>query len=670
MKLNREDIDSQLSAALIQESAEDLYERAPCGYLSTLPNGLIVKINSTLLGWLGWERQEVLYEKKLQDFFAIGGRIFYETHHAPLLKMQGFVNELTYDLQLRQGGVLPVLLNSIQLKDTEGAPLLNRITVFNITDRRKYERELLQAKKKAEEAAKVKAAFLSTVSHEFRTPMNAIIGIADLLHKTPLSQKQAHFVEVLKFSSENLLNLINDILDFSKIESGRMVLEERHFNLPLLLHSILSGFQYKADEKGLQLGISLDPQLPRFVYGDSVKLGQVLTNLLGNAIKFTERGWVRLQVQVLEQTAAMARLQVQVSDSGIGIPKEQHERIFEEFTQASPEINVKYGGTGLGLPICQRLLQLFGSKLSLRSQPGEGAAFFFTLELPIGLAEAATRLQAEQGADPAQASTPSLQQVRLLLAEDNEINVLVVSEYLDEWGVQYDVVADGQQAVALATQKEYDLVLMDLQMPVMDGYQAAAAIRALPGGRYARLPIIAFTASAKFDYKQRIVEAGITELLGKPFRPEELHRLIAHYAVLKPIAQQPPATEPQPSAAAPQDEPADGGAISLRQYKQITRDNQESLIKLILLTITHFEDYKKGFAEAILTRDTDKIAALAHKIKMTLQMLEADQLAEHIRSSRALLATAAERELHRANRRIQEALDCAIVELKMHLHKK
>lgn len=665
MNQNRQNIDSHIPSALIEESVEDLYENAPCGYLSTLPNGLIVKINSTLLKWLGYERQEVLQRKKLQEFFSIGGKIFYESHHAPLLKMQGFVNELNYDLLTQKGGVLPVLLNTVQLKDAAGLPLLNRITVFNITDRKKYELELLHAKKKAEEASRAKAAFLSTVSHEFRTPMNAIIGIAGLLNKTSLSEQQSHYVNMLKVSSENLLNLINDILDFSKIESGHITLEERHFDLKLLLNSILSGFEYKAEEKGLQLEIALDPEMPRIVYGDAVKLGQVITNLLGNAIKFTEKGVVRLQTQVLEQTGTTAKLLLKVSDTGIGISKDMHGRIFEEFTQASPEINLKYGGTGLGLSICQRLLQLFGSTLTLSSQPGVGSEFSFTLELPLGLEEAVERLQAEL----LPTNSHSLQGVRLLLAEDNEVNVMVVTEYLNEWGVQYDVASDGQQAVHFVEQNKYDLVLMDLQMPILDGYQATSAIRALKGEQYKQLPIIAFTASARFDYKQRVVEAGITDLLGKPFRPEGLYKLIAHYTNSRvsqwqesDISEKAPITEEIKKGAADKD------PVSLRQYKQITRDNQKSLKKLLLLTIQHFQVYKEEFADAILSRDSSKMSDLAHKIKLILHLLEASQLSECVDSSRLLLSTSTQEQLEQTNHRIQEAFDRAINALEKYLH--
>jgi signal transduction histidine kinase/CheY-like chemotaxis protein len=671
LEIRKEDIDERIAAALMDERAEDLYEYAPCGYLSTLPNGLIVKINATMLQWMGLERQEVLLKKRLQDLLSIGGKMFYETHHAPLMQMQGFVNELSYDLTPRAGGILPVLINSVQIKDNAGMPLLNRITVFNITDRRKYELELLNAKKKAEEAARAKASFLSTVSHEFRTPMNAIIGIADLLQKTNLSDQQAHYVDILKFSSENLLNLINDILDFSKIEAGKIKLEEGPFDLRLLLQNTLGSLSFKAQEKGLALSLSFEEAVPGFVYGDAGKLGQVLTNLLGNALKFTEQGEVRLQVKPLAQGGEMAELEFRVMDTGIGIAPDQHQRIFEEFTQGSQEITTKYGGTGLGLSISQRLLKLFGSRLFLKSQPGQGSEFYFSLQLPLVPRETA-KLEA---AEPLPARAGSLQGLRLLLAEDNAINVMVVAEYLTEWGVAYDVASNGKEALALVQQQTYDLVLMDLQMPLLDGYEAATAIRSLEGERYQSLPIVAFTASARADYQERILKAGITDMIGKPFRQKDLYALLVRYGPATVLGE-PAATAkgeavaaPQPPASEDRGVETDGASISLQQYRQITRSNRQSLQKLILLTIKHFQEYKSSFDAALLSRDTNQMGELAHKIKLTLHVLEAEQISEAISSSRDLLLTATSQELRNASSQIRQALDCAIVELKMHLQK-
>ena len=509
----------------ILESAEELYENAPCGYLSFLPDGVIVKINKTLLNWLGYQRKEVLKIKKFSDFLSIGGKIFYETHFAPLLKLQAFANEINFELLTKAKEPLPVLVNTIQVRDENGQPLINRATLFNITDRKKYERELLLARKKAEEATKVKAEFISTISHEIRTPMNAIIGITDILFKTQPTPEQLEYLNILKFSSERLLNLINDVLDLSKIEAGRARLNPHVFNLRELVNSILHSFNVQAEEKGISLQVNIAEQVPAFVLADEVKIGQVLTNLLGNAVKFTNEGFVQLTVSVLGSGKDAVVLNFRVSDTGIGIPEDKLSVIFEEFSQASTDTEQEFGGTGLGLTITKRILNLFKSKIDVQSEPGRGTTFSFDLKLKI--AQEPTKLNSinQAGAN----FGASLKGVKLLLVEDNNINIKVTEQYLKAWEVDFEVARNGLQAISKINQTDFDLILMDLQMPVMDGYAATKWIRKLPEPKYQKLPIIALSASAKLDLVQKMKDCGLTDFVNKPFKPEELHDKIALY---------------------------------------------------------------------------------------------------------------------------------------------
>ncbi len=274
------------------EDAEDLYENAPCGYVSALPDGTILKVNQTFLTWTGHRREDLVGRKRFQDLLTAGGRIFHETHYAPLLRMQGEVREIAVEVICATGGRLPVLINSVLKRDGAGKPLLTRTTVFNATDRKEYERELLRARQRAEQADKAKADFISMMSHEIRTPLTAIMGVGHLLTITDLSPKQQKLVRVLRSSSENLLDLVNQILDFSKIEAGKVSLEEKGFDLRQLINEIVSSLRVKAEEKGLVLDSYIDENVPAVLLGDPVKIGQVLTNLLGNAIKFTAQGSV------------------------------------------------------------------------------------------------------------------------------------------------------------------------------------------------------------------------------------------------------------------------------------------------------------------------------------------------------------------------------------------
>ncbi len=621
---------------LIEESAEDLYENAPCGYVSTLPDGTIVKINQTLLSWLGYRREEVLHQKKLQNFFSIGGRIFYETHHAPLLRMQGGVSELNYDFTRRNGTAFPALINSVQLKDSQGKPLLTRSTVLDITERKRYEKELLLAKKKAEEATAAKAAFLSTVSHEIRTPLNAVTGITHLLVEGSPRPDQVELLEMLQFSSGHLLNLINDVLDFHKIESGKLSLEERAFDLRGLLAGILGSLGVKAAQKGLAVHTCLDDRLPASLVGDPVKLSQILTNLVGNAIKFTDRGSVIVAVEAGEMTDGAMDVLFSVSDTGIGIPPEKQAQVFEEFMQAGYAINETYGGTGLGLAISRKLVELHGGTLALESELGKGSRFYFTLSLKPGHAPAAPA-----SAESQPLTGTSLAGLRVLAAEDNKVNRFILSQFLAKWGARFDVAEDGAAAVALAERNAYHVVLLDLQMPGMDGYEAAGRMRNLPGGNYQSVPIIALSASSRAGLEESLAAAGINDFVGKPFQPGELLAKIAAYAGNRsatgnphPEAGEHAGPEPAPPVVP---FPAGRPTITLDHCVALTENNREDLLDLVQLSIDELVLYKGEFGKILAAGDAALLDRLIHRSKVTINLLEANRLTALIGQARRRL---------------------------------
>jgi PAS domain S-box-containing protein len=375
--------------ALFEESAEDLYEHAPCGYISALPGGLIVKVNQTFLSWTGHQRDGLVGIRRFQDLLSPGGRIYHETHYAPLLQMQGSVREIAVEVICADGKRLPVLINSTLKKDAAGKPLFIRTTIFNATDRKQYERELLLARKKAEDASQAKADFISMVSHEIRTPLNAIQGVAHILGTTELSAQQQKLVRILRSSSENLLSLINDILDFSKIEGGNVTVEEKVFDLRQLVFGIVQNLHLKAEESGVALEAVVDERVPPSLLGDPIKIGQVLTNLLGNALKFTHEGGVTVTLEVRETGPDAVSINFRVADTGIGIDPDRLPHIFDDFTQANYDISAKYGGTGLGLAISKRLLELHGSALAVESELGRGSTFSFVLRFKVPPAETA-----------------------------------------------------------------------------------------------------------------------------------------------------------------------------------------------------------------------------------------------------------------------------------------
>jgi PAS domain S-box-containing protein len=374
---------SRVDARLLEESAEELYEDAPSGYLSTLPDGTIVRANRTFIEWTGASREALLAGRRFQTLLTVGSRIYYETHYAPLLRMQGAVNEIALELVREDGRVLPVLANSRQKRDRDGTPLFNRITLFDSTDRRRYERELLLARRKAEQVAKDKADLLAMLSHDIRNPLNALMGVAQLLARSELAEPQQRLVRLLKSSSENMLNLLNHVLDLSKAESSSFALVETPFTLAGVVDDVVGTFDSAAREKGLTIRSSIAASVPPSLLGDPVALRQILTNLVGNAVKFTSSGGVTLTVGTKQVGTDGVTLAFAVSDTGIGIAPDVIDRIFNEFTQASYETARRFGGSGLGLTITRRLLGLYGSSVQVASVPGEGSTFSFDLRLPI-----------------------------------------------------------------------------------------------------------------------------------------------------------------------------------------------------------------------------------------------------------------------------------------------
>ncbi|NIJ53136.1 hybrid sensor histidine kinase/response regulator [Dyadobacter arcticus] len=395
--------------------------------------------------------------------------------------------------------------------------------IMDIDEQKKNEKELIKAKEEAEMAAVAKSQFLSTMSHEIRTPMNAVIGFTHLLLQQDPKPEQMEHLNILKFSAENLLVLINDILDFSKIEAGKIQFEEVDFNILSLLENIRSGILQKANEKGILLKLQVKNDVNITVVGDPVRLGQILTNLVSNAVKFTETGKVTILAAVSKRYGDDVTIDFKVEDTGIGIPADKIENIFDSFTQATSDTTRKYGGSGLGLTITKKLLELQQSNIFVESEPGKGSVFYFTLTLKISKKHFAEQVNGTI------VNTFSLEGIKLLIVEDNAINVLLMKNFMKQWGVDYDVAENGLIALGKVQEFDYDLVLMDLQMPEMDGYEATTKIRQLPDPKYAKLPIIALTASAMMDIKHLAFTVGMNDYISKPFSPAELYAKIASY---------------------------------------------------------------------------------------------------------------------------------------------
>jgi len=402
------------------------------------------------------------------------------------------------------------------------------ITFFDITERLKAIDALKEARYQAESANLAKSQFLATMSHEIRTPMNAIQGMTYLALRNNPSSQQQHFLDRIHDASDTLLIIINDILDFSKIEAGKLELEESTFQLTKLLEKLISIVNVDINKKGLNIEVHCSETLPDVVVGDSLRLNQVLLNLVNNAIKFTTTGSINLHIETQQQHNAEITLEFRVCDTGIGLSPDQQENLFNAFTQADNSTTRKYGGTGLGLAISKRLVELMGGTIGVESTLGVGSTFYFTVQLKIGDHHNIALQDNHQTNTHYSAHLAKLDGSNILLVEDNHINQEVATELLNGLGISIDIANHGQEAIdKLHRENTYDAILMDVQMPVMDGYKASRVIHNLT--QFTDLPIIAMTANAMRGDREKCLEAGMNDYISKPIDLGELLRVLARW---------------------------------------------------------------------------------------------------------------------------------------------
>ncbi len=398
------------------------------------------------------------------------------------------------------------------------------VVYYMVAAYRKSEKRLNEALSQAQEVAELKTQFLSNMSHELRTPMNAVVGMTDILIQENPRPDQLEHLNVLRFSSGNLLHIINDILDYSRIEAGKTEWDNNPFVLRSLLKNLQASLQPQAQAKNIAFSFEIEPNVPGKLSGDENRLIQVLNNLLSNAIKFTHEGKVNLTVRVKSVSPELCKLVFLVRDTGIGIPADKQQVIFDRFTQVSSDMTRQYGGTGLGLAICKRLLEAQNSRIYVSSVLGQGSEFVFALEFNQVHESVVMEKSPSIISD-------AIRNVRVLLAEDNAINQLIARKFLEGWGVDLKVVNNGREALAHVKANEVDLVLMDLQMPEMDGYEATRSIRRLQGDHFGKLPIIALSASEANEIGEMYSKCGMNDFVHKPFNPEDLfQKMTLHLA--------------------------------------------------------------------------------------------------------------------------------------------
>ncbi len=617
---------AELALQKSEEQYRSLFDNANEGIL-VAQDGMFKLVNYKTEQLFGYTIQE-LTSRPLREFLHPDDREMVASRHQGRLKGEDLPEEYSFRIINKAGETRWLEIKAVVIRWEDRPAALCFMT--DITDRKKAEEEIREAKETAETASRAKSEFLATMSHEIRSPLNAVIGLTDLARKTKGGDKQDEYLKMAQESADTLLNLVNDILDLTKIERGKMEVERVAFDPAELARKTAEPLKFLATRKGLAFTVDITPDVPRSVVGAPDMLRHVLTNLIGNAVKFTPKGRVGLEVDISgndesSPEGGAVTLRFQISDTGIGIASEQQEKIFETFTQADSSTTRKYGGSGLGTTIARQFVELMGGEIRLDSAPGRGSVFSFTVPVTKADAPAADRPAEHRDAH---GMPMQYEPVRILLVEDNLINSYLAVESLSMYGQTVTLAGDGKECLAKLDEGSFDIILMDVMMPEMDGYEATRRIREKEKKECGHIPIIALTAAAFKEDIQRCKDAGMNDYLSKPVN---FNLLMEKISALTGISAQTVVSSDS------SDEVADDSKelYDLSLLREKIGDNEEKLKELLTWFIKDTRQQIESAEEELDSGKTDQVTKSCHKIKGSAQSLKAESLKEAAQAAEA-----------------------------------
>ena len=597
------DKNAESALRIREEKYRSIIDNMNLGLLEVDTEEKILFANQCFCDMCGYEMEELL-GKRAAQIFAKGENIELMERKNEERKRSGTSDAYEIVIKDKRGRVRWWLVSGAPRYNDNG-DLVGSIGIhLDITDQKQLEVELTAAREQAEESTRSKELFLANMSHEIRTPMNAILGMSNQLFKTPLNKKQLFYLDTISSASENLLVIINDILDLSKIEAGKLSLEKIAFEPREVIKRAIQVLSHKAEEKGLILGNSFfDSKASPVLMGDPYRLNQVLLNIISNAIKFTEKGSVDIQLSILKDTRISQTVKVDIKDTGIGMDEFFKNSLFEKFSQEETSITRQYGGTGLGMSICKELIALMEGEILVESEKGVGTCISFVVNFIKGV------VKDLPSKEKFIADESMLSGKKILVVDDNEINRLVATTILNNYGAETVEAGNGAESIEYLKQHQVDLVLMDIQMPVMNGYDAAKIIRKEISDK---LPVIALTANAIKGDNKKCIEAGMNDHIAKPFKEENLLKMIAGILQTNVALK----SKKAPAAAAPK-----VSYYDITEITKISRNNEDFVHKMLKMFVDQVPKHIEEMKEKYEANELITVGEIAHRIKPTIDSM-------------------------------------------------